>query len=41
MAYSYLKPKSVFVRAYMRFRCGKTETVCQHWRSTPQHHGLM
>lgn len=41
MAYSYLKPKSVFVRAYSRFRFGKMELVCQRWRSTPQQLFLM
>lgn len=27
--------RSVFVRAYTRFRFGRTESVCQHWRSHP------
>ena len=27
--------KSVFVRAYHRFRLGKLESVCQHYRSHP------
>lgn len=27
--------KSVFVRAYDRFRKGQWEKVCQHWRSAP------
>ena len=27
--------KSVFVRAYPRFRLGRWEDVCQHWRSSP------
>jgi hypothetical protein len=27
--------KTVFVRAYTRFRFGKLENVCQHWRSHP------
>jgi len=27
--------KSVFVRAYVRFRLGRREHVCQHWRSHP------
>lgn len=27
--------KSVYVIAYMRFRFGKWEAVCQHWRSPP------
>jgi hypothetical protein len=29
------KRKNVFVRAYLRFRFGRTESVCQHWRSNP------
>jgi len=33
MAYSRMK--SVFVRAYRRFRFGEWETVCQHYRSHP------
>jgi hypothetical protein len=28
-------PKSVFVRAYVRFRLGRLENVCQHYRSLP------
>jgi hypothetical protein len=31
----YKKVKSVFVHAYPRFRLGKWENVCQHWRSAP------
>ena len=31
----YSKIKSVFVNAYSRFRFGKLEDVCQHWRSHP------
>lgn len=31
----HIKTKSVFVRAYKRFRFGRTENVCQHWRSNP------
>lgn len=31
----FAKLKSVFVRAYRRFRLGKWENVCQHWRSLP------
>lgn len=31
----YFKAKSVFVRAYIRFRFGRRENVCQHWRSHP------
>ncbi len=27
--------KSVFVNAYIRFRLGRLEYVCEHWRSTP------
>lgn len=27
--------RSVFVRAYTRFRLGKLEYVCQHFRSHP------
>lgn len=27
--------KDVFVRAYTRIRFGRTENVCQHWRSHP------
>lgn len=29
------KLKSVFVRPYIRFRFGRLENVCQHWRSWP------
>ena len=32
---SHLSSKSVFVRAYDRFRKGQWERVCQHWRSSP------
>jgi hypothetical protein len=31
----YRRLRSVFVRAYTRFRFGKWEDVCQHWRSHP------
>lgn len=31
----FSKPKTVFVRAYRRFRFGRTEDVRQHWRSHP------
>lgn len=31
----YRKVKDVFVHAYPRFRFGKWENVCQHWRSAP------
>lgn len=27
--------KTVFVHAYLRFRFGRWESVCQHWRSHP------
>lgn len=33
--YATFKSKSVFVRAYTRFRYGRLENVCQHWRSHP------
>jgi len=29
------KVKTVFVTAYTRFRFGRIEYVCQHWRSHP------
>lgn len=29
--------KDVFVTAYTRIRYGRTEFVCQHWRSSPSH----
>lgn len=32
---AYAKLRSVFVRAYRRFRYGRWEYVCQHWRSHP------
>ena len=32
---AYRRFKSVFVRQYHRFRLGKWEQVCQHWRSHP------
>lgn len=35
MASAFAKPKSVFVRAYRRFRFGRLESVCQHYRSLP------
>jgi len=31
----YSRLRSVFVRAYTRFRFGRTEHVCQHFRSHP------
>lgn len=33
MAYSNLK--SVYVHSYLRYRLGRWESVCQHWRSNP------
>jgi len=35
MRRAYSRVRSVFVRAYVRFRFGKRENVCQHWRSYP------
>jgi hypothetical protein len=32
---SYAKVKDVHVCAYTRFRLGKLEAVCSHWRSHP------
>lgn len=32
--------KSVFVNAYTRFRLGKLENVCQHFRSYPHQYTL-
>jgi hypothetical protein len=32
---AYTRWKNVFVRAYFRFRFGRKEHVCQHWRSNP------
>lgn len=40
MALAYLKTKSVFVRAYRRFRFGKLEFVSQHYRSLPYQYSL-
>lgn len=34
-AMSFFKCKTVHVRAYVRFRFGKLEDVCSHWRSHP------
>lgn len=31
----HTKPKSVFVRDYVRFRFGRIENVTHHWRSFP------
>jgi hypothetical protein len=31
----FSKVRTVFVRAYTRFRLGRLEYVCQHWRSHP------
>lgn len=36
MAYLPNRIKGVHVRAYTRFRFGRTENVCQHWRSFPE-----
>ena len=30
------RPKDVFVRAYTRFRLGRWEPVCAHWRTRPR-----
>ena len=30
------KHKSVHVSSYTRFKKGKLETVCEHWRSAPR-----
>jgi hypothetical protein len=35
MANAYAKTKSVFVHMYVRYRFGRLEHVCQHWRSYP------
>lgn len=35
MATGLANLKGVFVRAYVRFRLGRKEQVCQHWRSWP------
>ncbi len=32
---AYTRWRSVFVRAYIRFRFGRHESVCKHWRSHP------
>lgn len=40
MASAYLKPKSVFVRAYRRLRFGRLEFVCQHYRSLPHQYSF-
>lgn len=32
---TFLKPKVVRIRNYVRRRFGKMEHVCQHWRSLP------
>jgi hypothetical protein len=29
--------KSVYVRTYLRFRFGKWESVCDHYRDPPTH----
>lgn len=33
---SYRKLKSVFVRAYNRYRLGQWESVRMHWRAHPE-----
>lgn len=35
-----LRVKDVFVRAYVRMRFGKLESVCQHFRSAPHQYVL-
>lgn len=35
MATGYQRFKGVFVRNYVRFRFGRIENVCEHWRSHP------
>jgi len=40
MVSAFLKTKSVFVRAYRRFRFGRLEFVCQHYRSLPHQYSL-
>jgi len=40
MGSAYPKPKSVFVRAYRRFRFGRLESVIQHYRSLPYQFSL-
>lgn len=35
MAFRTLRAKLVHVRAYTRFRFGRWENVCSHWRSMP------
>lgn len=32
---AYPNVKSVYVQAYPRYRFGRWEHVCQHWRSHP------
>lgn len=36
MAPFFERPKLVHVQAYTRFRFGRQENVCSHWRSLPQ-----
>ncbi len=31
-----IREKPVFVHSYQRFRFGRWEDVCQHWRSWPR-----
>ena len=40
MASAYLKPKIVYVHAYLRLRFGRLENVCQHYRSLPYQYSL-
>ena len=35
MRYYSNRFKTVFVRMYTRFRLGRIENVCSHWRSHP------
>lgn len=35
MVQTVAKPKVVPVRAYVRWRFGRLEHVCAHWRSLP------
>ncbi|SSW68630.1 hypothetical protein AVE30378_03089 [Achromobacter veterisilvae] len=30
-----MSPKTVYVNAYTRWRLGREENVCAHWRSAP------
>ena len=35
LAMRFQRIKTVFVRAYPRYRFGRWESVCQHWRAHP------